>query len=415
MGWNSWICFGASVTEDEVLANADFMKRNLLDCGWEYIVMDAGWYAPGMVALEDYEAARPEQLIDRFGRLVPDPQKFPSAAGGKGLKPLSDQLHAMGLKLGLHIMRGIPVQAYEADSRIKGTRLSVRDIADTLNCCQWYHGMYGIDMTKPGAAEYYESLFSQYRSWGVDYVKADDLLSPSYAVGDIEAISRAAHRNGIVLSLSPGPAPIEQAGHLASVCELWRISEDFWDNWESLRKQFPLCARWQDHTGDGHWADADMLPVGPMARRAMRGEPRNSNFTEDEQRTMMSLWAMFRSPLMVGCNLPEADPFTISLLTNPDIIEIDSNSRDNRQVCDRDGIVIWSARNADDESTCYLAVFNTNDTPEAWPLPGFRDEIPDSIAGAGITDIWTGKPVNPGLGPVELRPHAVLHLKLTKK
>ena len=246
MGWNSWICFGTSVTEDEVKANADFMAENLKKYGWEYIVIDAGWYAPGMETLEQYESATPHQIIDKFGRLIVDAEKFPSAKNGEGLKPLADYLHSRGLKLGIHIMRGIPIQAVEANTPIKGTSYRARDIVNTDSRCKWYFGFYGIDTSKPGAQEYYDSLFELYESWGIDYVKADDLLSPIYAHDEIEAITKAARKGKrpIVLSLSPGPAPVENIKHLQSVAQLWRISEDFCDNWEALKEQFPLCRKW---------------------------------------------------------------------------------------------------------------------------------------------------------------------------
>lgn len=369
MGWNSWISYGTSVTEDEVRDVADYMSDNLLEYGWQYVVVDAGWYAPGMVTLEQYEGSHPYQLVDKWGRLIVDPQKFPSAEGGTGFRALSDYVHSKGLKLGLHIMRGVPIQAYEQDCPIKGTPYTIRDIADTVNVCDWYFGFYGIDMSKPGAREYYKSLFDLYEQWGIDYVKADDLLSPSYAESDIEAISQAAYhrRHPIMLSLSPGPAPLSKAGHLRKVCALWRISEDFWDNWESLKKQFPLCASWQDSTGNGHWADADMLPIGLMALRAMRGEPRQSGFTQSEQRVMMTLWAFFRSPLMLGCSLSQIDPFTYSLITDRKLIEINQKSTGNRQLSREGDIVVWYASLENED--CY-AVFNLGEETAEYDLDG---------------------------------------------
>ena len=362
MGWNSWICFGTSVTEAEVKQNADFMAEHLKPYGWEYIIIDAGWYAPGMVSLEQYESEHPHQLIDEYGRLIIDVEKYPSAINGEGLKPLADYVHSKGLKLGIHIMRGIPVQAYEQDTPIKGTQYTARDIANPDSHCEWYRGFYGIDMSKPGAQEYYDSIFELYQSWDIDYVKADDLLSPVYAYDEIDAIAKAIAKleNPPVLSLSPGPAPIENVRHMAEVSQLWRISEDFWDNWESLKRQFPLCRKWQSYGKPGSWPDADMLPIGPMARRAMRGEPRMSAFTHDEQYTMMTLWAIFKSPLMLGCNLPEIDPFTLSLITNEEVINVNQHSVNNREVYEKEGVIVWAAESADGHEH-YVAVFNTTD------------------------------------------------------
>ena len=415
MGWNSWICFGTSVTEDEVKANADFMAEHLKPFGWEYIVIDAGWYAPGMLTLEDYESKTPPQLIDSFGRLIVDPEKFPSSRNGEGLKPIADYLHGKGLKLGIHIMRGIPIQAVEANTPIKGTSYKARDIVNTDSQCKWYFGFYGIDMSKPGAQEYYNSIFELYESWGVDYVKADDLLSPVYACDEIDAIAQAARKvkRPIVLSLSPGPAPVENVRHLQSVAQLWRISEDFWDNWEALKAQFPLCRKWQKYIVKGHWPDADMLPVGPMAQRAMRGTPRMSHLTPDEQYTMLTLWAMFRSPLMVGCNLPEIDDFTLSLITNQEVIDINQRSKGNRELFETDGIIAWYAQ-SEDETAHYIAVFNTTDTAiEGYSFPL---QAINYIGDGHVTDLWKNEPVEIRNNAVsfDIPAHGVKLMKLTK-
>lgn len=393
MGWNSWICYGTSVTEAEVRANADFMAEFLKPHGWEYVIIDAGWYAPGMVTLEQYESEHPHQLIDEYGRLIIDTEKYPSALDGNGLKSLSDYVHSKGLKLGIHIMRGIPVQAYEHNTPVKGTGYTARDIADPDSHCEWYRGFYGIDMSKPGAQEYYDSIFELYESWGIDYVKADDLLSPVYAYDEIDAISKAVAKldNPPVLSLSPGPAPVENVRHMDSVSQLWRISEDFWDNWESLKKQFPLCRKWQSYGHPGGWPDADMLPVGPMALRAMRGEPRMTAFTEDEQYTMMTLWAMFRSPLMLGCSLPDMDPFTLSLVTNDDVIAINQHSVDNRELYEKDGVIVWYAR-SETGNEHYVAVFNTTDAGIGkYDFNLNYIGIDDAVS---VMDVWSGTEVD---------------------
>lgn len=417
MGWNSWICFGTSVTEDEVKANANFMAEHLKEHGWEYIIIDAGWYAPGMVTLEEYEDPHPHQLIDEYGRLRVDEGKFPSAAEGKGLKGIADYVHSKGLKIGIHIMRGIPIQAVEADSPIKGTEYTACDIVDTDSKCDWYHGFYGIDMSKPGAQEYYDSIIELYASWGIDYIKADDLLSPVYAVDEIDALAQAVAKaeRPIVLSLSPGPAPAENVRHLRKSCQMWRISADFWDNWESLKHQFELCRKWQDHIMPGHWPDADMLPIGPMAQRAMRGEPRLTNFTVDEQYTLMTLWAMFRSPLMLGCNLPEMDDFTLKLVTNDDVLEINRASVGNRELFSEDGIIAWYASD-EDMASHYVAVFNTTD--EDIVSYSFRLDRIGVLNCSGVRDLWNGESLKPSDGVLSfpIRAHGVklIEIKMTE-
>ncbi len=410
MGWNSWICFGTSVNESEVKANADYMAENLKPYGWEYVVVDQGWYAPGMVTLDDYLSPHPEQIIDEWGRFTVDPVKFPSAGESGSFKALADYVHSLGLKFGIHIMRGIPVQAFEADTPIKGTSHTAREIAMPDSRCDWYYGLIHIDMTKPGAQEYYDSIFELYASWGVDFVKADDLLSPEYAAEDIEAIHRAVEKCGrdIVISLSPGPAPLEEVSHIAANAVMWRISEDFWDNWDSLKQQFDLASEWSGHSSPGKYPDLDMLPVGPMARRAMRGEPRMSNFTPDEQRTMLSLWAIFGSPLMVGCNLPEMDAFTLSLLTNRGVLELDGADKESEEIVRNDGLIVWSAKSRTEDIIWY-AVFNLNDVvaenTELSLIPGIKS----------VRELWTdteiaaeGEKLN-----LTLAPHGVSLIRCT--
>lgn len=414
MGWNSWICFGTSVTEAEVKANADFMAEKMKPYGWEYIVIDAGWYAPGMVVLEDYLNPAPNQLIDEWGRLIVDVQKHPSAAGGGGFKALADYVHSKGLKIGLHIMRGIPIQAVEQNTPIKGTPYRAKDIVLESSRCDWYYGFIGIDMTKPGAQAYYDSIFELYAEWGIDYVKADDLLSPVYAYNEIEAICTASRNCGreIVMSLSPGPAPVENTAHLRQMASLWRVSEDFWDDWDSLLKQFDLCRKWAPYVETGHYPDPDMLPIGPMAQRAMRGEPRMSNFTRDEQYTMVSLWAMFRAPLMLGCNLPEMDDFTLSLITNQEVIDIDQRSENNREWFAEEGARAWYA-SASDGNTDYVAVFNLGEEP----LTGYVVDFTPLGAYAVARELWTKAEIaiSGNKSVLTIAPHGVALLKLTKQ
>jgi alpha-galactosidase len=151
--------------------------------------------------------------MDSYGRFIPSPNRFPSAVNGAGFKPLADYVHSKGLKFGIHIMRGIPREAVDKNLPIKGTPYHAADVADKTNAAKW-EGMedtYGVDMSKPGAQAYYDSIAQLYASWGVDYVKADDMSRP-YQKPEIHALSIALKKTGrpIVLSLSPGPAPVEE-------------------------------------------------------------------------------------------------------------------------------------------------------------------------------------------------------------
>ena len=357
MGWNSWDCYGAAVNEEQVRANAEYMAKNLKDYGWEYVIVDIQWYEPA--AKNHWYNANAPLIMDEYGRLMPAENRFPSSSDGPGFKPLADFVHDLGLKFGIHILRGIPKQAVRGNVKIKGTDRTAAQIADFGNVCEWNGDMCGIDMTREGAQEYYNSIFELYAEWGVDFVKVDDIARP-YHKAEVEAVRKAIENSGreMVLSLSPGAAPLSEAGHLSEYANMWRMTDDFWDGWEQLKKMFDYCRDWFPYVGEGHWPDCDMLPIGYLRVCSVDGGEK-TNFTEDEQRTLMSLWAMFRSPLMIGADLPKNDDFTLSLLQNRDIIEINKNSCGNREVYRKGNEIVWTANGAG--NFVYLARFNVGE------------------------------------------------------
>lgn len=234
MGWNSWDVFGADVTEAEVKAAADVMASHLKPLGYEYLVIDIAWYAPHASAVgQRYKQPRPEQVIDEFGRLIPVTERFPSAAGGKGFRPLANHLHERGLKLGIHVMRGMPRQAVENNTPIKGTPYKAQDIVCYEKACTFYDGMLSIDMSRPGAQEYYNSIVELYAQWGVDFIKADDMTSYPHKFDEVKAMRLAVEKANrpIVLSLSPGAVNSWDRNVLSHYADQFRISGDFWDEW----------------------------------------------------------------------------------------------------------------------------------------------------------------------------------------
>jgi hypothetical protein len=264
------------------------------------------------------------------------------------------------------MMRGIPRQAVRANLPILGTNYWAQDIAVMTRLCPWNDDMAGIDMTRPGAQAYYDSVAALYASWEVDYLKADDMLYP-YHAQEIEGISRAIKATGrpIVLSLSPGMGLTPQhSDHLRQHCELFRISADFWDRWDDLKAQFAICKTWAPYTGPGCWADADMLPLGRIGIRAERGVDRRSLLTQDEQIALMTLWSISRSPLMFGGDLPSNDAFTLSLLTNDEVLRVNQASRDNDELWRRGDQVVWTARALDSDDR-YLALFYLGEAASA--------------------------------------------------
>jgi alpha-galactosidase len=386
MGWNSWDGFATTVTEAQTRAQADFMAANLRRHGWEYIVVDIQWYEPRAAGF-DYRKDAP-LVVDQWGRLMPATNKFPSAADGKGFKPLAGYIHGLGLKFGVHLMRGIPRQAVKAKTPIQGTRHTAADIADTLHTCDWNGDMYGVDTSKPGAQQYYDSVFTLFASWGIDFVKVDDLSRP-YHAAEIEAIRKAIDQTGraIVFSTSPGATPVNEGAHISANANLWRISDDFWDHWPEILAQFDRVRDWTPFRAPGHFPDADMLPIGVLQMGKNR-----THFTRDEQRTLMSLWNIARSPLMIGADLTKLDDFTLSLLTNDEVIAVNQNSVNNRQLFQRDGFYGWIA-DVPGSTDKYLALFNIRSasaTETAAVIPVTLSEIGFS-GEARVRDLWQNK------------------------
>jgi alpha-galactosidase len=357
MGWNSWDCYGPTVVENEVKANADYMARHLKEFGWEYIVVDIRWYVENDKA-HGYNEKDAIYVMDEYGRFLPSLKRFPSSANGNGFKPLADYVHAKGLKFGIHIMRGIPVEAVRKNTRILGSKACAGDVYTPEGQCMWLRDMYTVMAGKEGAQQYYNSIFGLYASWGIDFIKVDDLSVP-YHKDDVEMIRKAIDKTGrkIVLSTSPGETPIENADHIEKHANMWRIIGDFWDNWLQLHAEFEVCSRWAPHVGNGHFPDADMLPLGRIGIRAERGDDRMSGFTKDEQRTLMSLFSIFRSPLMFGGDLPGNDDFTLSLLTNKEVLAVNQTGQNNRQVFRKDDLIAWTADDPQNGDK-YLALFN---------------------------------------------------------
>jgi len=360
MGWNSWDCFGPTVTEEEVKANADYMSEHLKENGWEYVVIDIRWYVVNDKS-HGYNENDAVITIDNYGRLIPAVNKFPSSSNGQGFKPLADYIHRKGLKLGIHLMRGIPKIAVNKNTPVLGTDVTAKEIFSTRELCTWLGDMYTVDAAQKGAQEYYNSIFNLYASWGIDFIKIDDLSRP-YHKDEIELIRTAIDQCGrpIVLSMSPGETPIEFADHVSHHANMWRIIDDFWDNWSQLNEHFSLFEKWIPFMGNGHWPDGDMLPLGRIGIRAERGDNRMSMLTKDEQYTLMSLFLICRSPLMFGGNLPDNDEFTESLMTNKEALAVLQKSKNNRRLLNDGERIVWIADDKDSGDK-YIALFYTSD------------------------------------------------------
>jgi hypothetical protein len=400
MGWNSWDAYGFTITEAQFKANAQLLAR-IKPHGWSYAVIDEGWYMGNPLGTDLKTRA---YLLDRFGRLDPVLDRFPSASDGNGLKALSTWTHAQGLKFGIHIIRGIPKQAVEANLPIQGSRFHAADAADRSDTCPWDDGNYGIADNEAGQA-YYDSLLRQYADWGVDFLKVDCIADHPYRPSEIAQIARSIAKVGrpIVLSLSPGPTGIAHADEVKQWAQMWRIMDDLWDGWtfphpdpkttfpNGIRNAFDSLALWNPHVQAGRWPDADMLPFGSLRPHAGWGDPRQSRLTAAEARTAFSLWSIARSPLILGGNLTEIDAPTQALLTNAGVIALNQQDRESHPVASLPASLgeakVWTSRRRGGPIDT-IALFNVSESPlavdEAWSSLG----LPNGALAA--CDLWTG-------------------------
>jgi alpha-galactosidase len=440
MGWNSWDAYGLTITEEQFRANVKVLAVQLRPFGWNYAVIDEGWFLKN-----PEDRPHPEKLIyalDPNGRYVPvSTGRFPSAVlppekrSGLGaepvwkynaeiqdatFKPLGDAVHAQGLKFGIHIVRGIPRASVERNLPIAGSEFHATDAADTADACPWDPTNWGIKDTPAGQA-WYDSLLAQYAGWGVDLLKVDCIADHPYKVDEIRMIRRAIDKTGrpMVLSLSPGPTSPDHAAEVSQLANMWRISDDIWDYWvnpkpfpRSLSSQFDTTAAWAQYAGPGHWPDADMLPLGELGPSPGDGKPRTTRLTPVEQQTMLSLWAMARSPLILGANLTKLDGPTFDLLVNKELLRIDQTATASREVLRSGGVRAWTA-DLPDGSTA-LAFFNAGETQEIINSSFEAYNLPTDIY--KVHDVWTNKNLTKvkSVQSLVIEPHATVLWVLRK-
>ncbi|NLO69696.1 MAG: glycoside hydrolase family 27 protein [Porphyromonadaceae bacterium] len=410
MGWNSWDCYGPTVEEHEVKSNADYMAKYLKKYGWEYVVVDIRWFVENDKA-GGYNQTDPRYVMDEYGRYLPALNRFPSAKDGKGFKELADYVHKKGLKFGIHIMRGIPKEAVQKKLPIKGTNGITADkiYTDSIQCT-WLRDNYTI-LDVPGGQEYYNSIFELYASWGVDFIKIDDLSRP-YHQTEIEMIRKAIDNSGrkIVLSTSPGETPVAKADHVKDNANMWRMVDDVWDEWHHITHLMKISEKWYDYI-EPTWPDCDMIPLGRISIRGERGADRMSRLTKDEQYTLMNLFTIFKSPLMFGGDLPSNDAFTLSLLTNKNVLKMHREGTVVRQLYQKDKKLAITSKNRKN-GEIYLALFNISDDKQ-------NREVKVSLSDLGlkkckVTEMWTGKKMGKYSDEisVSLRPHESVLLRL---
>jgi alpha-galactosidase len=421
MGWNSWDAYGLTITEAQFRANVDVLAKRLKPVGYEYAVIDEGWFMRN-----PQDRPKPELLeyeLDANGRYIPVPARFPSAVSAsganEGFKALGAYVHGLGLKFGIHIVRGIPRESVKRNLPLEGSSFKAEDVADRGDACPWDPTNWGVRNNAAGQA-WYDALIRQYAGWGVDLIKVDCISSHPYKVDEIRMIRKAIDKAGrpMVLSLSPGPTALENAAEVGGLAQMWRISDDIWDVWSSTEKwprtvkgQFEMTAAWVKYAKPGNWPDADMLPLGRLEPSPGWGKARETRLTHDEQRTLLTLWAMARSPLIVGANLTELDDWTAALLTNADVVAMDQKGHEQRVARDDGDFIAWATKGEGGKE--YLAVFNVSDSGARVALPlrryGFTAEK------YSARDVWEGKDLGKISEAAGMLPaHGVMLLELKK-
>ena len=421
MGWNSWDSYGLTITEAQFRANVAVEAARLKPAGFSYAVVDEGWY----LANPDAADKHPDTLqyrTDEFGRYQPSLNRFPSATSASGFSDIAKSVHAQGLKFGIHIIRGVPKSAVKSNLPVANSAFHAADLADTSDTCPWNPDNYGVKNNPAGQA-WYDAMFAQYASWGIDYVKVDCIASHPYKADEIHMIHLAIAKSGrpIALSLSPGPTALANAEAVGANAQVWRISNDVWDLWsaakdkdefpQSVKSQFAVIDSWTKFVKPGNWPDADMLPLGTLGPVPGWGTPRQTRLTHDEQRTLITLWSISRSPLFFGGNLTQLDDWTASLLTNPDVVAM-SQRGSGQHLASTDGdIVAWTSKGSGDLT--YLALFNLGDVPAAVKSPFTTYGL--NARRYKSHDLWTNfaHPASTDI-TATIPPHGTLLLALTK-
>lgn len=384
MGWNSWDCYYSSVTEKEVMQNAQYLvDHDLVKHGWEYVVIDIRWYCnhPSLGGGNYNQKGTQGYVLDEYGRYLPSPTRFPSAMqNGKneGFKALADKLHSMGLKFGIHIMRGVPKSVVGSNKyKLKGSESTAwsKVYNGTTSPCTWLKDNLLVQDNEFGQL-YYNSIMDLYANWGVDFIKIDDLSRPFYT-DEIHMIRKAIDQTGrpIVLSLSPGKTQYQYAQECLDNANMWRMMDDLWDNWSSVDAVFNEADVWSKYARPGNYADCDMLPLGQIAMtiadpgytNADKG--RWTRLTENEQLSMMSLWGICHSPLFFGGEMTKNDDFTNSLLTNEEYHQMHKYGQNAHQVENNEdnGQVAWTSTDPATGNK-YLALFQRDNT--RWVVGG---------------------------------------------
>jgi len=438
MGWNSFDSYGVYLHDKVAMENLEAFAEKLKPHGYEYFVIDAGWF--GEFRLKEgtmfpAEKHASKMKFNEFGLLQPSDTYFPN-----GLQPVIDRCHELGLKFGLHLMRGIPRAAFKANTPVKGTKYFAQDIADTTSICAWNQQNYGIDMSKPGAQEFYNSLMNQMAEWGVDFIKYDDIVPYPK---EVEAVANAIAQCGrpMVLSLSPGDEVDPNHLEAFQMAHMLRVTPDIWDEQKGINECFEAWRKWQGKERAGFWIDMDMIPFGQLQMMSPKpagvsgnetkqelmdkmkagelanfelltgkGFNRQSKFTKDQMYTFITLRALSASPLMMGGDLPTLDDFSLKLITDKDVLECNQNGIMGSLVYEEGGIEIWKTPKNNSKDG-WIGIFNRTEEIKSISLKQGNLGL-DTAESYLLHDVWNKGEVS--TLDFEINPNGVIFLKYTK-
>jgi len=388
MGWNSWTNYGGRISEKAVLANAETMAAKYKSFGYTYVVLDGGWHArPG---------SQNTGKVDQYGQIT-NKVKFPN-----GIPYLSEHVHKLGLKFGIHIMRGVSRIGYRNNVPVNGTSCRIRDVADSTSICPWSNDNYGINMSKPGAQDYYDSFIGQLVSWGVDFIKIDDITEHP---DEILAVRKAIIKTGkeVVLSLSPGDNSMVGKLQAFNVADMVRVTPDIWDNQKGIDQAFTSWKRWSVVSDCKFWIDMDMIPFGHIClsnpdpnylqadRKREGGErekERMSLLTTDQKYTFITLRALSASPLMMGGDLPTSDEFSFEILTNKEMLACNQNGVTGKLVYNKDSTEIWKTQSKSKPDEGWIGIFNRTNHNQSIILSSYDFDIKQPFS---LYNIWQQK------------------------
>ena len=367
MGWNSWNCWGLSVSQEKVMSSAAaLINRGLADYGYAYINIDDAWEA---------EERAPD------GRIVTN-EKFPD------IKALGDWLHSNGLKMGIYSSPG---------DRTCGGYLGTLDheLQDAETWNEW-----GVDYLKYDWCGY-SKVFNPDRDHSVAAYARPYMKMQQYL--------RQQPRDIFYSLCQYGMADVWTWGHAVDA-NSWRTTGDITDTWNSLRNiGFERQVGLHPYAGPGHWNDPDMLVVGKVG---WSDNLRDSRLTPDEQYTHISLWSLLAANLLIGCDIAQMDDFTFNLLCNNEVNAVNQDilGHQAHKDVDEDGVQMWS-RDLYDGGIA-VGIFNLNEAPLPVDLAGTLAKVGLEDV-AKVRDLWRQKDIPMGL--YHVAPHGVLYLKVTVK